>query len=152
MLTNNFQNIIFMQPMRRLKHRERRAQYFFLFGFWGGGGGRGREGIFDFFFCSQSVPKEFPKFPMCSPQKFPIAQHINPICFAQSSPLSHLELVTKVEPYTNSVEVHPQLSNMRHPVDGALVGDGLLWPYLRIHDLFKWNAQNELINYSTNMC
>jgi hypothetical protein len=23
---------------------------------------------------------------------------------------------------------------------------------LRIHDLFKWNAQNELINYSTNMC
>jgi hypothetical protein len=30
--------------------------------------------------------------------------------------------------YTNSVEVHPQLSNNRHPVDGALVGAGSLWP------------------------
>ncbi len=28
----------------------------------------------------------------------------------------------------NSVEVHPQLSNNRHPVDGALVGAGSLWP------------------------
>jgi len=27
----------------------------------------------------------------------------------------------------NSVEVHPQLSNNRHPVDGALVGAGSLW-------------------------
>jgi hypothetical protein len=26
------------------------------------------------------------------------------------------------------VEVHPQLSNKRHPVDGALVGARLLWP------------------------
>ncbi len=25
----------------------------------------------------------------------------------------------KVKPYTNSVEVHPQLSNNRHPVDGV---------------------------------
>jgi len=32
------------------------------------------------------------------------------------------ELVTKVKPNTNSVEVHPQLSNIRHPVDDALVG------------------------------
>jgi len=76
---------------------------------------------------------------MCSPQKFPIAQHINPICFAQSSPLSHLELVTKVKPYTNSVEVHPQLSNTRHPSGWCA---GSQWPYLRIYDLFKWNAQN----------
>jgi hypothetical protein len=38
------------------------------------------------------------------------------------------ELITKVKPYTNSVEVHPQLSNNRHPVDGALVGAGSLWP------------------------
>jgi hypothetical protein len=30
------------------------------------------------------------------------------------------------EPYTNSVEVHPQLSNNRHPVDGALVGAGFI--------------------------
>jgi hypothetical protein len=28
----------------------------------------------------------------------------------------------------NSVEVHPQLSNNSHPVDGALVGAGSLWP------------------------
>jgi len=36
------------------------------------------------------------------------------------------ELVTKMKPNVNSVEVHPQLSNNRHPVDGALVGAGLL--------------------------
>jgi hypothetical protein len=28
----------------------------------------------------------------------------------------------------NSVEVHPQLSDDSHPVDGALVGAGSLWP------------------------
>jgi hypothetical protein len=35
-----------------------------------------------------------------------------------------MELVTKVKPYTNSVEVHPQESKKTgiHPVDGALVG------------------------------
>jgi hypothetical protein len=32
------------------------------------------------------------------------------------------ELVTKVKPNINSVEVHPQLSTNGHPVDGALVG------------------------------
>jgi hypothetical protein len=32
------------------------------------------------------------------------------------------ELVTKVKPNINSVEVHPQLSNNGHPVDGVLVG------------------------------
>jgi len=31
-------------------------------------------------------------------------------------------MVTKVKPNINSVEVHPQLSNNGHPVDGALVG------------------------------
>jgi hypothetical protein len=39
-------------------------------------------------------------------------------------PISFTELVTKVKPNTNSVEVHPQLSNNRHPVDGGLVGAG----------------------------
>jgi hypothetical protein len=34
-----------------------------------------------------------------------------------------------VKPNINSVEVHPQLSNNGHPVDGALVGAGSLWPY-----------------------
>jgi hypothetical protein len=32
------------------------------------------------------------------------------------------KLVTKVKPNINSVEVHPQLRNTRHPMDGALVG------------------------------
>jgi len=38
------------------------------------------------------------------------------------------KLVTKVKPNLNSVEVHPQLSNNGHPVDGALVGAGSLLP------------------------
>ncbi len=38
------------------------------------------------------------------------------------------ELVTKVKPNITSVEVHPELSKNRHPVDSALVGAGLLWP------------------------
>ncbi len=38
------------------------------------------------------------------------------------------ELVTKLKPNINSVEVHPQQSNNGHPVDGALVGAGSLWP------------------------
>jgi hypothetical protein len=42
------------------------------------------------------------------------------------------ELVTKVKPNINSVEVHPQLSKNGHPVDGALVGAGSLWLALRI--------------------
>jgi hypothetical protein len=32
-----------------------------------------------------------------------------------------------VKPNTNSVEIHPQLSNNEHPVDGLLVGAGSLW-------------------------
>ncbi len=38
------------------------------------------------------------------------------------------KLVTKVKPNITSVEVHPQLSNNGHPVDGALVDAGSLWP------------------------
>jgi hypothetical protein len=42
-----------------------------------------------------------------------------------------LEWVTTVKPHMNSVEVQPQLScNGCHPVDGALVGAGSLWPNL----------------------
>jgi hypothetical protein len=37
-------------------------------------------------------------------------------------------MVTKMKPNINSVEVHPQSSNNWHPVDGALVGAGSLWP------------------------
>jgi hypothetical protein len=38
--------------------------------------------------------------------------------------------VSKVKPNIDSVEVHPQLSNTGHPVDGALVGCAgtTLWP------------------------
>jgi hypothetical protein len=36
-----------------------------------------------------------------------------------------------VKPNINSVEVHPQLSNNGHPVDGALVGAGSMWPFTK---------------------
>ncbi len=39
-----------------------------------------------------------------------------------------IEWVTKMKPASNSVEDHPQLSHNSHPVDGALVGAGSLWP------------------------
>jgi hypothetical protein len=41
-----------------------------------------------------------------------------------------IEWVTKMKPGSNSVEDHPQLSHNRHPVDGALVGAGSLWPLM----------------------
>jgi hypothetical protein len=37
-----------------------------------------------------------------------------------------------LKPNTNLIEVHPQLSNNKHPVDGALVGVGSLWPRLAL--------------------
>ncbi len=41
------------------------------------------------------------------------------------------EWVTRMKLGGNSVEDHPQLSrNRHHPVDGALVGAGSLWPLL----------------------
>jgi hypothetical protein len=33
-----------------------------------------------------------------------------------------------MRPGSNSVEIHPQLTHKGHPVDGALVGSGSLWP------------------------
>jgi hypothetical protein len=36
------------------------------------------------------------------------------------------KVVTKEKPNTNSLEVHPQLSNNRHPMDVGFVGIGLL--------------------------
>jgi hypothetical protein len=38
-----------------------------------------------------------------------------------------IEWVTKMKPSSNSVEDHPQLSHIRHPVDGAMVGAGSPW-------------------------
>jgi hypothetical protein len=40
-----------------------------------------------------------------------------------------IEWVTKMKRASNSVEDHPQLSHNSHPVDGALVGAGSLWPF-----------------------
>jgi hypothetical protein len=39
-------------------------------------------------------------------------------------PISYRIGYTKMKPNINSVEVHPQLSNNGHPVDGAQVGVG----------------------------
>jgi hypothetical protein len=41
-----------------------------------------------------------------------------------------IELVTKVKPNINSVEVHPQPSNNMRLIDGAMVGGCSLWPFL----------------------
>jgi hypothetical protein len=46
------------------------------------------------------------------------------------SDLILIQWVTKMKRSSNSVEDHPQLSHNRHPVDGALVGAGSLWPRL----------------------
>jgi hypothetical protein len=45
-------------------------------------------------------------------------------------PMRPIELVTKVKPNINPVEVQPQLSYIGHPVDGLLVGAGSLWPLI----------------------
>ncbi len=37
------------------------------------------------------------------------------------------KLVTKMKPYTNSIEIHPQLSINKHLMDGTLMGVGSLW-------------------------
>jgi hypothetical protein len=37
------------------------------------------------------------------------------------------KLVTKMKLDTNSIEVHPQLNNNMHLMDGTLMGVGLLW-------------------------
>jgi len=57
-----------------------------------------------------------------------------PTYLAMYETLFLTELVTKVIKNINSLEIHPLLSNNRHPEDGALVGDGFIWPICtRIH-------------------
>jgi hypothetical protein len=52
-----------------------------------------------------------------------------------------LEWVTKVKPGSNSVEDYPQLSHNGHPVDGAQVGAGSLWPEILLNISIKcWNS------------
>jgi len=41
-----------------------------------------------------------------------------------------------VKPNINLVEVHPQLSNNGHPVDGVLVGASSLWPSRAAYKVF----------------
>jgi hypothetical protein len=49
-----------------------------------------------------------------------------------------------MKPNINSVELHPQLSNNEHPVDGALVGAGSLWPPSRVHSQTVLTAVKKL--------
>ncbi len=43
-----------------------------------------------------------------------------------TSDLVATKLITPMKPNISSAEVYPQLSNKRHPVDGAVAGDSLL--------------------------
>ncbi len=49
-----------------------------------------------------------------------------------------------MKPNINSVEAHPQMSNNAHPVDGALVGAGSLWPRLG-----KWTGNSFPLGFSS---
>jgi hypothetical protein len=54
-----------------------------------------------------------------------------------------------VKPIVDSVEVHSQLTNNRHPLDGSLVVAGSLWPHIascKKLDLNKIHLQNNLSN------
>jgi len=86
MMTNNFGNQKYMQPMGRLKHALKVPWFYFLLSLWGQGGGWGKRIVFHFSFVpnmfllhSVQVPNMFLRFPM--------APRFNPICFAQSPPL-----------------------------------------------------------------
>jgi hypothetical protein len=57
-----------------------------------------------------------------------------------------------VEPNSNPIEVHPQLSNNGHPVDGALVGPGSpLDPVLKLELNLDLNLELEL-KFLKNKC
>jgi hypothetical protein len=51
-----------------------------------------------------------------------------------------------MKPNINSVEVHPQLSNNGHPLDGALVGASSLWPDQEISHIQVIEYQNPKLN------
>ncbi len=57
-----------------------------------------------------------------------------------------IELITKVKPNINSVEVHPQLSNNGYSGDGALVSAGSLVAG-KNHSISKDMCQLENINW-----
>jgi hypothetical protein len=62
---------------------------------------------------------------------FKLSSYIIITCFPTYICMQNLfptKLVTKVKPNINSLEVHPQLNNNGHLVDGMLVGVNSLWP------------------------
>jgi hypothetical protein len=65
---------------------------------------------------------------MCKASTYLVVMYIPTYLPINVRDLFPTKLVTKVKPNTNSVQVHPQLSNNSHPVDGALVGASSLWP------------------------
>jgi len=52
-----------------------------------------------------------------------------------------------VKPNINSVEVHPQLSNIGYPVDDALVGAGSVWPPVQTSILTIIESVDRLARY-----
>jgi hypothetical protein len=48
------------------------------------------------------------------------------IIYQYLKPISHI--ITKVKPNIISIEVHSQMNNNRHPMDGALVDVSSMWP------------------------
>jgi hypothetical protein len=62
---------------------------------------------------------------------FKLSSYIIITCFPTYIRMQNLfptKLVTKVKPNINSLEVHPQLNNNGHLVDGMVVGVNSLWP------------------------
>jgi hypothetical protein len=54
-----------------------------------------------------------------------------------------------MKPNINGAEVHPQLSNNDHPVDGALVGAGSMWSSFITH--YNLATKNEAVpNHPSN--
>jgi len=53
----------------------------------------------------------------------------------------------QVKPDMNLVDDHPQLSDNMHPVDGALVGAGSLWPiYPALAHQFQVRKERARVN------
>jgi hypothetical protein len=59
--------------------------------------------------------------------------------------------LTRWNQIINSVEVHPQLSNHGHPVDGVLVGGGSLWPHVLTFRFHNWLEQALLTINATSI-
>ncbi len=49
-----------------------------------------------------------------------------------------------MKPNINSVDINPQMSKIGHPVDGASVGAGSLWPYYTISTTLQEHSEQGL--------